>query len=87
MDPVHLIPVMVMRRRYGIIDEEVLYDPRIIVPGCRDHHHKFDNGFLPVPVDAVPVEAQAFADELAYDFREDFRFSCLTDDSESGDSA
>ena len=74
MDPVHLIPQMVMKRRYGITDEEVLWDPRIVVAGCRDHHHKFDNGFLQVPLSAVPVETQAFADELAYSFEDDFRY-------------
>jgi hypothetical protein len=74
MDPVHLVGQQVMKVRYGITDEEVIWDKRNIVAGCRDHHHKFDNGFLRVPVSAVTSEQQAFADELGYDFRDDFRF-------------
>lgn len=75
MDPVHLIPQLVLRRRYGLEGDE-LWRECLVVAGCRDMHHAFDNGFLLVPVDALSDDLRAFAAELdpPYSFADDFRF-------------
>ena len=76
MDPAHLIPKLILRKRWRI-HESKLNDPRIIVPACRNHHHSFDQGFIPVPLDAIPEEAFDYAEEIGHPdfFLTDFRFA------------
>lgn len=49
----------------GLSEDEV-WDPRIIVPGCRRHHHLFDNKFFRLTPDQYPQSVHDFAAEKGF---------------------
>lgn len=55
MDKAHLIPKQVIKRECGK-DSPAVWDPRVWVLGCRNHHHLFDaRRFLVLRSDLPPV--------------------------------
>jgi Fe-S-cluster-containing dehydrogenase component len=58
-DPMHVIPAQLLRRR-GFA-EEIVYDPRNGVAGCRLHHRRNDDGKERIPAEFIPARAREFA--------------------------
>lgn len=61
IDRCHLIPKQRLRARG--LEGDALWDPRIVVEGCRQHHHRFDNGFLTIAREDLPEGVEHFAAE------------------------
>lgn len=62
MDPCHLIKAQVVRREVGT---EHIWDPRLIVPGCRRHHSMLDHSRqLRIPRALLPSAVEEFAEEF-----------------------
>lgn len=65
-DRAHLIPLQrIKRARNPEVPEDQWWDPRVIVPLCRAHHHKFDNGFIKIARDDL---AKTGVEEFAIEF-------------------
>lgn len=59
MDRAHLIPAQRLRA-LGFTPAQI-WDRRVWVPSCRDHHHLFDQGFLRLSRHQLPAALLAYA--------------------------
>lgn len=60
-DRMHLIPAQRLRRA-GLTKTQA-QDPRFIRPGCRKHHHQFDQKRIRVQRVEIPRETEEAAEE------------------------
>jgi hypothetical protein len=65
-DRMHLIPAQRLRKA-GLKRKQV-QDARLIRPGCRKHHHQFDNGFIRLERVEIPQETEEAAAEYGVEW-------------------
>jgi hypothetical protein len=60
----HLVPKQRLRR--DGLDEADVWDPRVLVPLCRRHHHRLDQGFVEVDRADLPARFAGWLEEHGY---------------------
>ena len=67
-DPCHLIPKTRLKHA-GITEQDLVWDKRNVVPGCRKHHGDFDSKRIRLFIEDYPLTLIAFASEHNFTFR------------------
>lgn len=72
LDLCHLIPKQ--RLKKADVPDDAIWDERIVVNGCRRHHHRFDQGFDSLGRNDLPPGVAEYAAEhdLTWSLDRDF---------------